>query len=691
VAALAAQLNYDAEAIFHFVADEIHYESYAGVMRGAKGTLWARAGNSADQAVLLGELLAAAQIPFRFAMGELQPEATERLAELIAPSAAAVRDAYESALRGSLQATGAPAIDAAATPAPLTAGDREFVDQANRTAESIRDRAATLIDSATATVTGALARANITLPPISGPTVLDIEQTRHTWVQVSDGPDWFDRDPTFPDEARETIVAADPTTFDALPEDLLHRVQVRLVVEEVFGGFPSLRDALSFEAPSTHLVNVPIALAMTGKSDMSGLGLSLNDLFSGTVSFVPCLVAGPDIVTATTPIVFGAGEGSGLSGALDPGSDGALADGETTGVWLIAEVTGPDGILLAAERTLLDRVGFETRATGAVDLSTLAPLEFITDQNGQQTVPELAGLTMITVDVARSPSLHAMRDTQSADLFGQLHLFGPSHASLRTALAFEHGLAAGFESYPSGPNLTSFSVHMADPSNVEAGLEIATDLLIQHPAIVALGDRAIEPDDLLPYVMAGVIDQVAEQVLVEPLVSTGDGTNTFRPTVGTIFQEAERAGIEIQAVTAVDGLDGLAHSGDALARMRAAIELGQIVVVPIEPVTIGGVAVTGWWLIDPATGRTWDQVEDGRGYAGGRVHAGYSLLSAQTGYAKLLNNVRVWAAPFLVLGKCVGAVVAAAVAASDFGGSSDAGDAALEVLKNIDPKGLAGC
>jgi hypothetical protein len=68
------------------------------------------------------------------------------------------------------------------------------------------------------------------------------------------------------------------------------------------------------------------------------------------------------------------------------------------------------------------------------------------------------------------------------------------------------------------------------------------------------------------------------------------------------------------------------------------------------------------------------------------------MLSAQaTGYGRLLVNVRNWAAPFLALGKCVGAVIASAVAASDFGGSSDAADAAVEVIKNIDPKGLKGC
>ena len=79
VTAMAARLGHDPERIFRFVADEVRYEPYAGILRGANGTLVARAGNSADQAMLLAGLLKASDVPVRFVTGTLDDAAAETL------------------------------------------------------------------------------------------------------------------------------------------------------------------------------------------------------------------------------------------------------------------------------------------------------------------------------------------------------------------------------------------------------------------------------------------------------------------------------------------------------------------------------------------------------------------------------------------------------------------------------------
>lgn len=77
IAEPAAALDYDVERIFRFVADEVRYEPYAGVLGGARGTLAGRAGNSPDRALLLVSLLDASAVPVRFITGRLD-ETTQR-------------------------------------------------------------------------------------------------------------------------------------------------------------------------------------------------------------------------------------------------------------------------------------------------------------------------------------------------------------------------------------------------------------------------------------------------------------------------------------------------------------------------------------------------------------------------------------------------------------------------------------
>ncbi|MHC4606025.1 MAG: hypothetical protein ACYTAF_03725 [Planctomycetota bacterium] len=69
--AKAAALGYDRDRIFAFVRDEIAYEPYDGVLRGAGGTLFAGSGNSLDQALLLKALLEACGEEARIVTTEL--------------------------------------------------------------------------------------------------------------------------------------------------------------------------------------------------------------------------------------------------------------------------------------------------------------------------------------------------------------------------------------------------------------------------------------------------------------------------------------------------------------------------------------------------------------------------------------------------------------------------------------------
>ncbi len=75
----AQELGNNAAQIFAFVRDQIGYESYKGSLRGARGTLWSKAGNALDQASLLIALLRASGIPAQYVQGTLSDDLSKQL------------------------------------------------------------------------------------------------------------------------------------------------------------------------------------------------------------------------------------------------------------------------------------------------------------------------------------------------------------------------------------------------------------------------------------------------------------------------------------------------------------------------------------------------------------------------------------------------------------------------------------
>ena len=78
--------------------------------------------------------------------------------------------------------------------------------------------------------------------------------------------------------------------------------------------------------------------------------------------------------------------------------------------------------------------------------------------------------------------------------------------------------------------------------------------------------------------------------------------------------------------------------------VQAALDAGLIVIIPDKAVQLGGRDRIGWWLVDPATGQTRDQMDDGRG-------------STMTEYAFLLIKVAACIVMFAALGTALGSVM----------------------------------
>jgi len=287
---LAAALDYDAEQMFRFVADQVRYEPYAGALRGAEGTLAAMAGNSVDQAALLAALLAAGMIDRRFAEGRLdEPTAQNVLSGASAdPSAikGRVLAAFEGPQEGRVASAGpgsSPAASPGASPAVIAAARTE----GTRVAAWARDQVA----STSATIEQLLRDGGIE-PPAGFADLPASERDRHTWVQVRRGSEWVDLDPSAPGTALGAAVTTAAGTFDTIADDQRHRVRVAVIVERVAGGALVEDTALGVEWPADEIGVRPMLFANVRPEGFRGTGVLIGDILEGTTSYVPLLTYG---------------------------------------------------------------------------------------------------------------------------------------------------------------------------------------------------------------------------------------------------------------------------------------------------------------------------------------------------------------------------------------------------------------
>lgn len=77
----------DAAGVFAFVRDGFAFEPYRGHVRGARGALFSRSGNSLDLAMLSGALLEELGVDWRLARGELSDEQATELVRSAVPDA----------------------------------------------------------------------------------------------------------------------------------------------------------------------------------------------------------------------------------------------------------------------------------------------------------------------------------------------------------------------------------------------------------------------------------------------------------------------------------------------------------------------------------------------------------------------------------------------------------------------------
>lgn len=548
----AAELGGEPVPMFLYVRG-LGYESYRGSLRGARGTLWSQAGNSLDKASLLVALLRGSGIPARYAHG---PLSEDRARELIL----------------------------------------------------------SMFPASTRTI-GHLPVGTEEADPGSDPQLL-AEARDHWWVQYWDG-QWIDLDPSFA-QARPGQVFAESIleTPAEVPDALRHKVTVKVQVERyeqltsIYGNLP-VSYPLVHTFSSVELVGKPLSLGhLVHTSGAAGLFYTVRHTY--------------------TPYLLLA-DGRGIQGEpfQELLSNYPFGAYPLTGEWLIFEVRDPEGKVSAYRREVVDRIGFERRQRGGMvsvgaeagPTPAVSELDDYTILVSPSFVPADALGESLSVLLSLAP-----RAVQAQALAGEVQglpvarqqaaLRELRNAGREVTRATNRSLAFAFAAlsdrgaadlasgslvrvYADFPRIAIVSSVVVSPT-VRQTIDLLSDPL---RAVVGPG-QAVEAATAFR-VTRGVHEAVLESLVLEKALGA-------RPlSVATVMEEAAAQGIDLVYVDGADDLARAGISGQAKARILAAVQAGYVVLVPGRMVEVEGRPAIAWWQIDPRTGETVGVGEDG--------------------------------------------------------------------------------
>lgn len=625
--AVVSGRDYDAAQLIEFVKREIAFEAYPGLLRGARGTLMSRAGNSLDQSVLLAGLLKDAGYDARIARGVLS---REQAAELVGQMT--VRENRVSPFRdteviqeifvdvaSSLGVPEAPPSSASKLPErglPLR-DTVEFADS-ERTFEMLRERLA----------------ANGTYRFSSTMDEKIAEEARdYFWVEYRDGPaaSWESAHIAFQDrDNRQDLDRLPASEFfaDEIPADLQHRVRFRAYVDQKLGEDiveHVLVDA--YERPAANVAGVPVELSIFPMDLFAEENIS-HESWEAAIStssvYVAALSDGSLVATAYFDVngntVDPLGATNPVAGVLGTVGDrfgqaaGAVA-GETNpdefvrlqSIRVQYELIAPGGRVTVAERVLYHRdealanPGRTPSSQIAQRLSFMALTGEVSPAFFFETHLDRIVSTVPLMKLALRPASQRKSDAESlrelnevkSSWIGHLQLF--SVFDLGAQLFASNGL-----SYRSGTNLIS---HQQD---------FRFDRITEIVDVVSNERRSFIVESDGPRFSKQLMMQIGIwETRMEGLLTAGAPNETFNTF--SVIEDAQSKGVKIAVVEPGNdaALARLAMSSVASLYAGADLRNGNFLVVANETTLDSG--RTGWWRINQETGQTLGIGDDGRG------------------------------------------------------------------------------
>ncbi len=621
--AQAARLGSDPLMAFAFVRDHIRYEAYPGALRGAQGCLRSGAGNAVDQSILLIELLRRSGHRASLVFGTLD-ETTA--CSLIVDSAA-----WWS--KGRVPDLDLPyALDVASVREERAAALAALDARVQRR----MDRLLAALDGALGDRArgGTAARGGV-------PLATAVSWARaHVWVRLHRDDGDLDLDPSFAffGEPGQRHAEAERVA-EQIPEEIWHRIRFRGLVEVHAGG--QVREEVLFETShrAPDLAGAPIVLecARDAEAGAGAMGVALAG--KGRHRLV-LRIAGEEAGSGT--FVLGRSDakrnGGGFGGMLGGLGGEERAAPSTVSVGVEAVLTGPGGAPCSERRYLLDAWGHRGRQVKdvgalksvAVDAAAVEGLEgtalcFAVETgavNGAFVQARILAAILAAFESLQLADGKLRCTAESGDLAARL--FADAYLHYFDAFVARRLDHAGWS---------------AEPRLLMTAVGTAAEVRFLR------FDVTRDPRSFLresPYdayrsgFEAGLLAAILEEELtLDPLSPPAEARVPHGSARALEDSLPRGAPLRIESGGALPPA-----SVEAQSRMRAALESGRILIVPVAQPTELPFA---WFELDPATGVLEAALETG-------LHEGsteYTLLqkyrSVQTkaahSFANLIRNV----------------------------------------------------
>jgi hypothetical protein len=606
--AVAAAAGPEPEALHRWVRERTTWVPYRGLLRGARGTLMDRVGNSLDRSLLLAALLASAGATVQLAHAELPEKVARSLRDdartaTATPESAAPEDAaaLNSALGAYVTAIGVdPADLVRLLKGSGSAGLRAETDVKRRVAAQVTRLAQAVGRPVNSAV---------------DPSVHELDVIRdHWWVRVQRDEKWIDLDPMLGDPGRALAQPATTLAPEDLDAELHHTVDVRIVIEKWNGSNFQEAQPVSITLRPSEILGETLMVRhvpMAWSRDLAP-GDNPQRKFRDTAltqrEWAPVLTIGSRRVVQAS--VLDTGDlGSGQRKPAAGGIFGAVGGGDAPGTgvltaeWIEYEIRSPGRASRIVRRQLFDLVGLENRAArrGPSKLSEPERLTRAFSLLGEteilplasQLSPAFVAHQTATRMVDNAPILETLAfatDKPSGqplhDHVGQIQP-GPG---LLHALAVSRGQwqRAPGGVYLSQPNVLSLHVFPREGPGGTLDLVTAFDI-VSNEVSARLGT----PDErFLSRLEQGVLDTNAEAVLVGPSTAGSTTADAY---------ELDQSGAGWVLLRSAAELERFTPPPDIRRRLEADIRAGYVVVAPQGA---GTTAPMTWWRVHPETGDT---------------------------------------------------------------------------------------